>query len=434
MKLEKQAGASARTPDSKAKLAGQRVLVVDDNETNRSILLHQLTALGMRSESSANAEDALKELREAAARNDSYVVAILDMQMAGMDGLSLARAIKSEPAIASTRLLLMTSLGPRSDTAILRAAGIGAFLVKPVKQTQLFDCLSKVVAASSQHETRFWLNRKEEAARSPDQRPETVKRFHTLVAEDNPINQKVAIGLLDKLGYRAEAVANGLEVLKAIELVSYDIIFMDCQLPELDGYKTTMEIRQREAEANNGDRKRVYIVAMTAHAMRGAREKCLAAGMDDYISKPVQLEALRAVLDKALANAQRPATVSDSLNRAHVHGTLDHSALRTLRTLRDPNKPDPVVELIDIFLNDTPGKIREMQTAAARYDAQSLELIAHSLRGCASSGGASRMAILCSDLEDQAHTGSMQTALYLLKQLESEFLSVRAALELEKLA
>jgi len=354
------------------------------------------------------------------------------MQMADMDGLSLARTIKSDPAIASTRLLLMTSLGPRSDTAILRAAGIGAFLVKPVKQTQLFDCLSNLMAASSQHETRFWLNRKEDAVRVPDKRPETVKRLHILVAEDNPINQRVAIGLLNKLGYRAEAVANGLEVLKAMELVSYDIIFMDCQLPELDGYKTTMEIRQREADANNGDRKRVYIIAMTAHAMRGAREKCLASGMDDYISKPVQMEALHSVLDKAIHGVQRPAPASDSLNHAQVRGTLDPDALRTLRTLREPNKPDPVVELIDIFLRDTPVKIREMETAAAQYDARSLELIAHGLRGCASSVGASRMAGLCSELEDRAHTGSIQTALYLLKQLDNEFSSVRAALEFEK--
>ncbi len=433
VKLEKQAKAVGPTPDSRTKLAGQRVLVVDDNETNRGILLHQLAALAIRAEGSSGAKDALARLSEAAGRNDPFAVAILDMQMADMDGLSLARTIKFDAAIASTRLLLMTSLGPRSDTAVLRAAGIGAFLVKPVKQTQLFDCLITLMAGTSQHETRFWLNRKQKGA-APDTRLTGSRRVHILVAEDNPINQKVAIGLLDKLGYRAEAVANGLEVLKAMELVSYDIIFMDCQLPELDGYKTTMEIRRRESAAGNGERKPVYIIAMTAHAMRGAREKCLAAGMDDYLSKPVQLDTLRTVLDAAIERAQRAFVAPAKPNEANTGTVLDRNALLTLRALREPFKPDPVVELIDLFLNDTPGKIREMLTAAAQYNAYSLELIAHSLRGCASSVGASRMARLCAELEEQAHAGSVQTASHLLKQLENEFSSVRAALELEKRA
>ncbi|HKS37219.1 MAG TPA: PAS domain S-box protein, partial [Verrucomicrobiae bacterium] len=432
VKLVKQANTAVSGEDRKARFAGLRVLIVDDNETNRGILLHQTAALAMRPDSAAGGEEALQKLRTAAAADDRYAVAILDMQMSSMDGLTLARSIKADPTIASTRLLLMTSLGPRSDTAALRAAGIGAFLVKPVKQSQLIDCLAALTTPSPQHETRFWLNRKDSSDAS-DKRPRSSKPVHILVAEDNPINQKVAIGLLDKLGYRAEAVANGPEVMRATELVSYDIIFMDCQLPEMDGYKTTSEIRRREAARHN-NRKRTYIIAMTAHAMRGAREKCLEAGMDDYISKPVHLETLRTVLDKAVHEVQSPKPVAAKPDTKGTDVMIDQSALITLRTLRQPGKPDPVSELIDIFLRDTPGRLSEMKTAVEQYDAYSLELVAHSLRGCSSSVGACRMAEICSQLEEHARLGSIQIASHVLKQLDQEFNNVRAALELEKLA
>src|SRR5204862_5267259 len=162
-----------------------------------------------------------------------------------------------------------------------------------VKQSQLIDCVLSVMSATAPCETRFWHQRKPPA--SPSATELSLGGFpplHILVAEDNPINQKVAIGLLEKLGCRAVAAATGKEVLHALELVPYDIIFMDCQLPELDGYQTTKEIRRREDGQSNGARKHAYIIAMTSYAVFGAREKCLAAGMDDYISKPVQLDAL----------------------------------------------------------------------------------------------------------------------------------------------
>jgi CheY-like chemotaxis protein/HPt (histidine-containing phosphotransfer) domain-containing protein len=433
VKLEKQTTAMVSRGDYLAKFAGLRLLIVDDNETNRGILLHQTSALGLRPECTASGEEALEKLRAGATGNDPYALAVLDMQMGSMDGLTLARSIKADPIIASTRLLLMTSLGPRSDTAVLRAAGIGAFLVKPVKQSQLIDCLATLTTSSAQHETRFWLNRKGgSTAEAAGKRPRSSKPFHILVAEDNPINQKVAIGLLDKLGYRAEAVANGPEVLRATELVSYDIIFMDCQLPEMDGYKTTVEIRRREAARGSG-RKRVYIIAMTADAMRGAREKCLAAGMDDYISKPVYVETLKSVLEKAVQGVRDTAIVPAKPDSGNGDAIIDQSALLTLRALRQPGKSDPVAELIDIFLRDTPGKLGEMKTAAAQYDAYSVELIAHSLRGCSGSIGASRLAQLCAELEEHARLGSIQIASHVLKQLDQEFAKVQAALELEKL-
>jgi len=414
-------------PPIKGILDAVRVLVLDDNETNRSILLHQTAALGMRPVGAANGTEALKLLRQEATGADPFMLAILDMQMPGMDGLSMARIIKADPVIAQTRLLLMTSLGPRNDTALLRAAGVGAFLVKPVKQAQLVDCLVSVLTATVPNETRFWQQRRESVTGSTRKSLRAdMPLLHGLVAEDNTISQKVAIGLLEKFGCRAVAVANGCEVLQALKLVHYDIIFMDCQLPELDGYKTTMEIRQREDSPSDGAPKRAYIIAMTSYAVNGAREKCLAAGMDDYISKPVQLYALEKVLLRAIDYLAR-AEASDT------NGTiLDPAALALLRQLRRPDKPDPVAELIDLFVQETPKRLREMRTAASQYDAEALAAAAHNLRGCVGSIGAVKMAGLCEKLEENAGRRALQISSRLLNEIETEFDRVRQALDLER--
>ena len=420
---------SAQPSPAKHIPPGLRVLVVDDNETNRSILLRQTEALGMRPVGAANGTQALEALRREAATDDSFTLAILDMQMPEMDGLTLARAIKADPAISKTRLLLMTSLGPRSDTAMLRAAGVGAFLVKPVKQAQLADCLVAALTATAPSETRFWQQRRDGASITAQILPPSeMPPVHVLVAEDNAINQKVAIGLLEKLGHRAVAVANGREVLNALDLVSYDIIFMDCQLPELDGYKTTMEIRKREAGSGNGTAKRAYIIAMTSYAVNGAREKCLAAGMDDYVSKPVQLNALEEALRRAIDHLGRPVTRS----RNGDESVIDTEALQVLRQLRRPDKPDPVAELIDLFVQETPVRLREMRTAANQYNAQALAAVAHNLRGCASSIGAMQMARLCEKLEENAGRRALQVSSRLLNEIETEFDRARCALELVK--
>jgi CheY-like chemotaxis protein/HPt (histidine-containing phosphotransfer) domain-containing protein len=420
----------AQTSPVKHIPAGLRVLLVDDNETNRSILLRQTEVLGMRPVGAASGTQALELLCREAATDDAFTIAILDMQMPEMDGLTLARAIKADPLIAKTRLLLMTSLGPRSDTALLRAAGVGAFLVKPVKQAQLADCLVAALTATAPNETRFWQQRRDGATGSAKTLPPADgPTVHVLVAEDNAINQKVAIGLLEKLGHRAVAVANGREVLNALDLVSYDIIFMDCQLPELDGYKTTMEIRKREAGSGNGASKRPYIIAMTSYAVNGAREKCLAAGMDDYVSKPVQLDALEEALRRAIDHLGRPVTSGRNGNEP----VIDTEALQVLRQLRRPDKPDPVAELIDLFVQETPIRLREMRTAATQYNAQTLAAVAHNLRGCASSIGAMQMASLCEKLEENAGRRALQVSSRLLNEIETEFDRARCALEAVKI-
>ncbi len=287
-RFEKQIGMGVLAAPGAHGLVGLRVLIVDDNATNRKILRHQLEAWRITADSVAGGSEALKELRRAVPTG-GYDLAILDMQMPEMDGIMLARAIKADTAIAATRLVILTSLGQMLDAAGLKTAGVDACLVKPVKQSRLLDCMVSIVTGA--------------APRLPEgigaSVPELLRPARILLAEDNPVNQLVAIGQLKKLGYSADAVTNGLGVIAALRRTPYDIILMDCQMPEMDGYETTRRIRSTRTDST-----RPYIIAMTAHAMHGDSEKCLAAGMNAYISKPVQLTALAATLARAC-----PATV-----------------------------------------------------------------------------------------------------------------------------
>ena len=291
-------------PKSPRKIVGDlfnlRVLVVDDNATNRQILRHQIFAGKMQKGSAASGCEALKTLRAAGAAGEPFDLALLDMQMPEMDGMTLAKAIKADPAIARTRLIMLTSLGHRFPDEELKAAGLDAYLIKPVKQSRLFDCLVDVMGRDRPADPIA------EASVPPPAAPEPAGpsgvRIHVLVAEDNQVNQKIAVAQLKKLGCSADVVANGHEVLEALPRVNYDLILMDCQMPEMDGYEATQTIRRREQDAARACRWRapMHIVAMTANAMQGDREKCLTAGMDDYISKPVRPIELRMVIERAV--------------------------------------------------------------------------------------------------------------------------------------
>jgi two-component system sensor histidine kinase/response regulator len=300
---------TARRPVQDSFLHGVRVLIVDDNETNRTILHHQLAAWGMTDECAAGAPEALVKLREAARNGRPFPLAVLDMQMPDMDGLMLAQAIKADSALASTRLIIMTSLGQRHDCTTLQASGVARCLTKPVKQIQLFECVLSVMADHLQamvtgrplktgpddtgrHRRPPIAPGKADAAAASDT-PRPRSRGRVLLAEDNPVNQRVALHQLDRLGYMADAVGNGHEAVTALGQIPYDLVLMDCQMPEMDGYQATTAIRALE-----GSGRRTPIIAMTASALDGEMQKCLDAGMDAYISKPVKIDQLRALLDE----------------------------------------------------------------------------------------------------------------------------------------
>jgi PAS domain S-box-containing protein len=274
-------------PAAPVSLDGLHVLIVDDNATNRQILVRHANAWRMESGVAVSGPDALDELRAAAAQGRPYQLVLLDVQMPDMDGVAVARAIKDDPALQDTRIVILTSLAHHPEESNYRRIGISAYLTKPVKQSRLFDCIASVMSQEADAAA---------AGRVPNVRrvEAGAHALRVLMAEDNNVNQKVALRQLAKLGYSADAVANGKEALDAIARLDYDVILMDCQMPEMDGYEATRRIR--EIEMSGAARHRHYIVALTANALAGDREKCLAAGMDDYLSKPIRIDDLAKAL------------------------------------------------------------------------------------------------------------------------------------------
>jgi CheY-like chemotaxis protein len=290
--LRKQADGLRNLEGSAVVLAGLRILVVDDKAINRKILELMTKKWGMHPTLVHGGSEALEALSGQHGQ-PRFDLALLDVDMGPAGGIELARAIKTRAEGVDLQLVLLTSFGRRGDAKIAREAGLAAYLTKPIRERQLHDCL---VAVMTQRPDSF---------RAPAERAslplitrhtlaETKAQvdLRVLLAEDNIINQKVATRLFQRLGYRIDVVANGREVLEALSRIHYDVVFMDCQMPEMDGLEATHLIREREQSD------RVPIIAMTANAMQGDRERCLAAGMDDYLSKPISVEALAGVLDR----------------------------------------------------------------------------------------------------------------------------------------
>jgi CheY-like chemotaxis protein len=292
-------------PAPVAELRCLRVLIVDDNDVNRRVLRQQMVGWEMRNGCYAGAAEALQALREASAAGDPYQVALLDYQMPGMNGATLAAAIEADPLLTGTVVIMLTSVGHWSEVRHMQGAGIDACLVKPVRQSQLLNTLA---TAWSKKRQNGFAARTEALHEVSPLRSKPADRFagapaRVLVAEDNVVNQKVAVRMLERLGLRPDVAGNGREAVELSAMLPYDVIFMDCQMPEMDGYTATAEIRKRQG--SNG---RVAIIAMTAEVMEGYRERCIAAGMDDFIAKPVRLDnmidALKRWAPKAIPAAQ----------------------------------------------------------------------------------------------------------------------------------
>ncbi len=430
VRLEKQPPETKVAAPGKNVLAGLRVLIVDDNATNQQVLQLQTKAWAMNRSCVASGAEALQLLRQEAQAGAPFDLVILDMQMPEMDGLMLAKAIKDDHRIAATKMVMLSSYGKRFDAQVLENAGIAAMLLKPVKQARLFDWLSKVVAgenilAPPVPKTFF-------PATAPSPAPASGRRnVRILLAEDNVVNQKVSQLQLRKLGLTADTVASGTEALEALKQIPYDVVFMDCQMPEMDGYEASRVFRQREQAlaVDSPAKPPVYIIAMTANALESDRADCLAAGMDDYVAKPVQLAELSAALQRALARLPAPPSASPP---ATVGGTLDLKVLNSLRELREPGQPDPMAELIDLFLEDTPQRLGKMKTAFEQGDDATLKAVAHTLKGSASNLGAPTLASLCANVERQGGTGNRNELAGMLEKIALEFKRVQAALEAEK--
>ncbi len=280
-------------PASVTELAGLRVLVVDDNATNRMILDQTLRMWRVRPTCVEDVPSALSAMRAAAHSGGRFDVAIVDYQMPEIDGLELAQAIRDDQDLATTKLVLLTSAAQRGDAEQAREAGIEVFLAKPVRHSALSDSLANAMSPGGAAEVRTT------AVDPAEGRTPAMAKANVLVVEDNVVNQKVAALTLEKMGYLVDVAANGLEALEALTLIPYAAVLMDCQMPEMDGYETTRQIRCLPS-----DRCGTPIIAMTAGATREDEARCLSVGMDDYVSKPVRREELTRVLERWIGNGQ----------------------------------------------------------------------------------------------------------------------------------
>ncbi|WP_372728932.1 response regulator [Nocardioides sp.] len=358
-----------------SELAGRRVLVVDDNETNRFILEEQLQAWHMRPVAVASAEEAMATLREAARAQQPFDVALLDLVMPGVDGLELARRIRADATLGQISLLLLSSAND-VDPQLARASGVRASLTKPVRHSQLHEALLDIVAPSL-------------PATSPDTPTETPSTgTRVLVVEDNPINQLVAVGLVEHLGYDVDTAHDGAEAVRILRGDHpYAAVLMDCRMPEMDGYEATRTIR-----SNEPDGRRVPIIAMTASALQGDRERCLASGMDDFLPKPIDPHALARVLTRwtlnADADADPDADAEPDLEPDHGPAAstdsevLDQQRVNVLHELR-MDGVSFFERTAAAFSARVPGQLDALRDAVARGDAATLRTTAHQLKGSA---------------------------------------------------
>jgi signal transduction histidine kinase/CheY-like chemotaxis protein/HAMP domain-containing protein len=363
-------------------LVGKRVLVVDDNETNRRILGAYLDSWGMQVSLTGSPREVVGWVEA----GEAFDIGVLDMHMPEMDGVTLARAIRQHRPPTALPLLLFTSLGRREADAA--SVGFAAHLMKPIKPSALFDALVGALAAQPTRVDRRAPVRLELDPAMAQRHP-----LRILLAEDNVVNQKLALRLLEQMGYRADVAANGLEAVAAVERQPYDVVLMDVQMPEMDGLEASREIIRRWPEG------RPRIVAMTANAMQGDRELCLAAGMDDYVSKPIRVEELIAALDRSAGQAPEP-------SRPAATDVLDASTLEQLRSAMGSGFD----ELLSTFVEDSQELMATLRRTLGRRDVDGFRRAAHSLKSNAASFGATTLSGLARDLETQARSGSLDGA------------------------
>jgi two-component system, sensor histidine kinase and response regulator len=406
-------------------MKGLHVLIVDDNETNREILQDQLGSWGCRVKEVSDGPDALRKFYQADKAKDPFQIAILDMQMPGMDGLSLGKMIKSDDKLKSTHLIMMTSMGQTGDANLFKKAGFAAYLIKPVAYSNLFNCMSIIISGDStpQAEPVFMTRH---AVREQQQ-----KNIRILLAEDNITNQQVATGILKKFGFvGVQIVENGALAVKAVSESSYDLVLMDIQMPEMDGNEATRQIRKIEFESGKN---KIPIIAMTAHVMVKDRDKCIAAGMDDYLSKPIDAKALLETLERWLPkekSAAPPALEKGAVLKQKISGknnrkVFDKEALMD----RLMNDTELMKTVLSGFLDDIPKQMDVLKNHIAQKNCEDAEKQGHKIKGASANIGANILMEVAANIETSGKAGDLDTLVSLVPQLEEAFDQLEKTME-----
>jgi len=427
--LERADAAAVSEVAPRPSFAGLRVLIVEDNDVNRIILEEQMRKAGTRCEAVAAGSAALEALRRAAAAQEPFEVALLDGGLPDMSGIELARAIKADPAITPVRLVLLTSLASHGAPGEAQEAGVSVKLSKPVREAELYRAVRKVLgqSPSAGEEERA------PAAKSPHCWTDT----HVLLAEDHPVNREIAVTVLEELGCRVTSVENGVEALKAFKAQHFDAVLMDCQMPEMDGYQATAEIRRLEAEQRS--KGTTPIIALTANALEGDRQRCLDAGMDDYLAKPFSRSELRTCMERWLGGTPEkravppapaaPVPPGDAKQEESQRPTIDPKALAEVRQMGGSADPDLVPRVIRLYLAESVKLLESIDKALDTDDVPTLQRAAHSLKSSSGMVGALTLAQLSREIEELARKAQVDRAKSYAEKLRGEYARVREALE-----
>ncbi len=425
--------------DADPELKDCPALVVESHPVIRAALVDQLESWGLTVDATDDAADALIRLDASARAGAPHRIAVIDATLPETDGLALTQALAETEGLRHIRVVLLAGLAERAIAQAARDVGVAAVLSKPVRHQPLHAAIRVALGLEVRGNGREQL-----FGDTTAEAPRPRSRARILLAEDNPVNQKLAVKMLERLGHHIDVVGDGREAVTAARGFPYDLILMDCQMPELDGYEAAGLIRKIEGEA-----RRTPIVAMTANAMPGDRERCLEAGMDDYLSKPVRTKELSAVLGRWLGwepapdaplgtppvgtatspQVESPAPATTIAPPVPGAPTLDVGMLDDILGFSPEGGAELVRELAEMFFSGTPSRILVLQEGIAHGDADAVTRAAHALKGSSSNIGAARIAASCGQLEEHARRGQLAGASDLVRAIETELPHFRAALE-----
>ncbi len=423
VRLEKQTVQAKPEIEPITNIEGLRALIVDDNVVNREIILHQISSWGIKAIEAEDARSALKLLNSAVSRNDPFDLIFLDLMMPEIDGFELARLIRNDKRLTRVKIILMPSFGRRGHAQDALNAGIDAYLVKPIRHSDLYDCVVTVLG-KSKHKRR----------KAPDKlitrhtisEKRLADEIRLLIAEDNPINQKVVKSQIEHLGYDADIVSNGLEVIEALKKRRYSLILMDCQMPEMNGYETAAEIRRNEPEE-----KHIPIIAITANTLADEKEKCLAAGMDDYLAKPFKQEEISQTIEHWLKISKTHQIPPDeAVIKTSREFDFIFEVSERLNELKDEVGEELVESIVALFIEDSIRRLKKMHEIFKKNDfLDEVKIEIHSLKGSSANIGAKTLTGLCAELEKNLDALKKSEIKNRFAEIETAFLILFEELE-----
>jgi two-component system sensor histidine kinase/response regulator len=405
--------AAARAPDTAARLADLKnlpILIVDDNAANRRILETTTKSWGMLPTTIESGNAALEAIRTANRSGSPFSLVLIDGSMPGMDGFELAECIRGNPALSNTIIMMLTSAGQRGEGERCRKLGIGAYLLKPIRNSELQAAVLLVLGRAADVGSRDLVTRHDTRLQS--------RKLRILLAEDNPVNQKVGVKMLEKMGHQPTVARDGREAFAALEAANYDLVFMDVQMPEMDGLTATRKIREREKATG----RHVPIIAMTAHAMKGDEQRCLEAGMDGYLTKPVSSPQVAEVIARILGADRTPGPKSQAEEKSAGWD-------RTAALERVEGDAALLADLVQVFLEELPGQLDALQQGIAAADFEVIERTAHTLKGELVYLGLTEEAEKAKELEHKGRDRNIKAAQGIMPEFKAQLLKIAAAMQ-----